>query len=46
MERVLLPAVNAVRGQAGRPPIDRLWDAWTPFLPLCTSIRELDPLAG
>ncbi|MEU8117663.1 nucleotide disphospho-sugar-binding domain-containing protein [Spirillospora sp. NPDC049024] len=45
MERMLLPAVNAVRGRAGRPALDRLWDAWTPFLPLCTSIRELDPLA-
>ncbi|MGI5205182.1 glycosyltransferase [Spirillospora sp. CA-108201] len=46
MDRMLLPAVNAVRGRAGRPPIGSLWDAWTPFLPLCTSIRELDPLAG
>src|SRR5262249_51837144 len=45
LEQMLLPAVNALREQAAQPPIDHLWDAWTPFTTLCTSIRELDPLA-
>ncbi|GAA4305767.1 hypothetical protein GCM10023178_13390 [Actinomadura luteofluorescens] len=45
MDQMLLPVVNAVRGQAGQPPIGRLWDAWAPFLPLCTTIRDLDPFA-
>ncbi|MEV0661476.1 glycosyltransferase [Actinomadura luteofluorescens] len=45
MDQMVLPAVNAVRGRAGHPPIGRLWDAWAPFLTLCTSIRDLDPRA-
>ncbi|WP_433466067.1 glycosyltransferase [Spirillospora sp. CA-128828] len=44
MDQMLLPAVNAVRAEAGRPALERLWDAWTPFPALCTSVRELDPL--
>lgn len=45
-ERLMLEAVNAVRSAAGRPEIDRVWDAWLPFLTLCTSVPELDPLAA
>ncbi|GAA4199047.1 glycosyltransferase [Actinocatenispora rupis] len=45
-EQLLLPAVNAVRANGDRTRLDRLWDAWTPFPTLCTSVRELDPLDG
>ncbi|NKZ03594.1 glycosyltransferase [Actinomadura latina] len=45
MDQMLLPAVNALRGGAGRPALERLWDAWKPFPTLCASVRELDPLA-
>ncbi|MFB4305401.1 glycosyltransferase [Actinomadura sp. GTD37] len=46
MDPMLLPAVNALRAAMGRPAVERLWDAWTPFPALCAGIRELDPLAG
>ncbi|CND65058.1 UDP-glucuronosyltransferase [Mycobacterium tuberculosis] len=45
MDGMLLPAVNALREGIGRPAIERLWDAWTPFPTLCATIPELDPLA-
>jgi UDP:flavonoid glycosyltransferase YjiC (YdhE family) len=45
LERLLLTAVNEVRAARGRAHLTRLWDAWTPFPTLCTSVRELDPLA-
>lgn len=45
MDGMLLPAVNALRAAAGRPALERLWDAWTSFPTLCASIPELDPLA-
>ncbi len=45
-EGPLLAAVNEMRAARGRAPLDRLWDAWTRFPALCTSVRELDPLAG
>lgn len=45
-ERLMLGAVNAVRADAGLQRIDRLWDAWSRFPTLCTSVRELDPLAS
>lgn len=44
-ERLLLTAVNEVRAARERAPLTRLWDAWTPFPALCTSVPELDPLA-
>jgi UDP:flavonoid glycosyltransferase YjiC (YdhE family) len=44
-ERLLLTPVNEVRAARGRAHLTRLWDAWTPFPTLCTSVRELDPLA-
>jgi UDP:flavonoid glycosyltransferase YjiC (YdhE family) len=44
-ERLLLAAVNAVRATGGLTPLTRLWDAWTRFPALCTSVPELDPLA-
>ncbi|HWD03334.1 MAG TPA: nucleotide disphospho-sugar-binding domain-containing protein [Amycolatopsis sp.] len=43
-EQSLLLAVNEVRAAGGRPHLERLWDAWTPFDVLCTSVPELDPL--
>lgn len=46
MERLLLGPVNALRRRAGRPGIERLWDAWAPFLTLCAGIADLDPLAA
>ncbi|MPZ60512.1 MAG: hypothetical protein GEU93_04285 [Propionibacteriales bacterium] len=46
VEAPMLGAVNAVRVAAGRTPASRLWDAWLPFLTLCTSVPELDPLAA
>ncbi|WP_406631635.1 glycosyltransferase [Amycolatopsis sp. WGS_07] len=45
-DQSLLTAVNKVRAAGGRAHLDRLWDAWTPFRTLCTSVPELDPLAG
>jgi UDP:flavonoid glycosyltransferase YjiC (YdhE family) len=45
-EAVLLSPVNRVRAMAGRPAIPRIWDAWAHFPALCTSVSELDPLAG
>lgn len=45
LERMLLPAVNEVRAATGCAHLVRLWDAWTPFRTLCTSVPELDPLA-
>jgi UDP:flavonoid glycosyltransferase YjiC (YdhE family) len=44
-EAALLGPVNRVRLMAGRPPLARIWDAWTRFPAFCTSIPELDPLA-
>lgn len=46
MDGLLLPAVNALRADAGRRPIGHLRDAWAPFPVLCTSVPELDPLAA
>jgi len=45
-EQMLLPAVNQLRAARGRAQLGRLWDAWTPFPTLVTSVRELDPLAA
>lgn len=45
-EQSLLTAVNKVRAAGGCAHLQRLWDAWTPFRTLCTSVPELDPLAG
>ena len=45
-EARLLDSVNRVRAQARRPPLANLWAAWAPFPTICTSIRELDPLAA
>jgi UDP:flavonoid glycosyltransferase YjiC (YdhE family) len=45
-EAVLREPVNRMRGKVGLPAIDTLWDAWKPFPALCTSVRELDPLAA
>ncbi|MQA87087.1 MAG: hypothetical protein GEV03_21280 [Streptosporangiales bacterium] len=45
MEQLLLAPLNELRAQAGRPEVERLWDAWAPFPTLCASIDELDPLA-
>lgn len=45
-DQLLLGAVNEVRAAGDRAHLGRLWDAWTPFLTLCTSVPELDPLAG
>jgi UDP:flavonoid glycosyltransferase YjiC (YdhE family) len=45
-EARLLDSVNHVRAGAKRPPLKNLWAAWTPFPTVCTSVRELDPLAA
>lgn len=45
-DAMLLGPVNAVRAAGGSPPIERIWDAWAPYPTLCTSVPELDPLAG
>ncbi|CAG9185889.1 glycosyltransferase [Cupriavidus pinatubonensis] len=42
----LLDRVNHVRAEARRPPVKNLWAAWEPFPTVCTSVRELDPLAA
>jgi MGT family glycosyltransferase len=38
--------LNALRAGIGLDAIDRLWDSWREMAVLCTSIAELDPLAG
>lgn len=45
LDGLALDRVNQVRAAAGLVGIETLWDAWRPFLTLCTSIPELDPLA-
>jgi UDP:flavonoid glycosyltransferase YjiC (YdhE family) len=45
-EARLLDTVNRVREDAGRLPLKNLWAAWESFPTLCTSVRELDPLAA
>ncbi|WP_037362349.1 glycosyltransferase [Amycolatopsis orientalis] len=45
-EQSVLAAVNETRAAGGRARLERLWDAWTPFRTLCTSVPELDPLAA
>lgn len=42
----LLDMVNHIRAEAGRPRLKNLWAAWEPFPTVCTSVRELDPLAA
>lgn len=46
MEGFLLPAVNGVRDQVARKPVHRLWDAWSVFPAICTTIPAMDPLAS
>ncbi|HEX6799941.1 MAG TPA: glycosyltransferase [Ktedonobacterales bacterium] len=45
MDTLLRAPVNAMRVDAGKPPISTLWDAWAGFLTLCATVMELDPLA-
>lgn len=45
MDTLLRAPVNAMRVDAGKPPISTLWDAWEGFLTLCSTVVELDPLA-
>lgn len=45
-EQLLLPAVKALQAAENGTRLDRVWDAWRPFTTLCTSVPELDPLAG
>ena len=45
-EAVLLNPVNRLRAAAGRPHVDRLWDAWEPFPTFSNSIRRLDRLSS
>ena len=44
-ETVLIEKVNRLRVAARRSPLRTLWEAWERFPSLCTSVRELDPLA-
>lgn len=46
MERFLLGPVNELRERFGRDPLTRLWDAWSAFPVICTTIPEFDPLAA
>lgn len=46
LEQLALGQVNAVRAKAGLAEVATLWDTWRPFTALCTSIRDLDPLAS
>ncbi len=43
MERFLLRPVNELRERFGRNPVARLWDAWSAFPAICTTIPEFDP---
>lgn len=45
-DAMLLGPINAVRAAGGVPPIERVWDAWSPYPTVCTSVTELDPEAG
>ncbi len=42
-EAITLGPLNELRGTAHLPPIEHLWDAWSPFLTLCASLPQLDP---
>lgn len=46
LDLLALDRVNRVRASAGAAPLAALWDAWRPFVTLCASVPELDPLAG
>jgi UDP:flavonoid glycosyltransferase YjiC (YdhE family) len=45
MDLLALERVNRIRASAGEAPLSALWDAWRPFVTLCTSVPELDPLS-
>ena len=45
MELLALGRVNRLRVSAGEAKLAALWDAWRPFVTLCTSVPELDPLS-
>jgi hypothetical protein len=45
LARRVPPPLNALRATIGLGPLDRLWENWRGMTVLCTSIRELDPLA-
>jgi UDP:flavonoid glycosyltransferase YjiC (YdhE family) len=44
-DEMFLQSINDVRASLGRPALTDVWDAWGRLPTLCTSIRELDPLA-
>ncbi len=46
MERFVLGPVNELRERFGRNPVARLWDVWSAFPAICTTIPEFDPLAA
>ena len=46
LEQMMIGPVNAVRAAAGLDAVSSLWEAWTRFPTLCTTIPELDPLAA
>ena len=45
LDLLALERVNRIRASVGAAPLAALWDAWRPFVTLCTSVPELDPLA-
>ena len=45
MDLLALERVNGIRASAEEAPFAALWDAWWPFVTLCTSVPELDPLS-
>lgn len=44
-EAFILPALNALRDRAGLDHLDSLWQAWAHYPTICSTLRELDPLA-
>ncbi len=45
-DQFILDSMNAIRAQAGRPLVRSSWEAWSSAPAICTTLPELDPLAG
>ncbi len=45
-DQFILDSTNLIRAQAGRPLVRSSWEAWSSAPAICTTLPELDPLAG
>jgi UDP:flavonoid glycosyltransferase YjiC (YdhE family) len=46
LDELIITPLNALRTHTGLAPVESLWSAWLAHAVACTSIPELDPLAG